>query len=295
MEELAFQLQELNCRHKGIINKKYSFFVVNIQSNPILQYQASVEMGFVKVTTSISSLSTKKSVKKNRIPKEFDDVFAGIGKLPGKVEIHVEKNAIPSNNPVRRIPFALHERVKSKLERLEKLDIIERVVAPTEWVNSIVAVEKSNGSLRLCLDPRELNKSIQRPYYPMPTFEDIAAKIHGHNKFSKLDSTSRYLMLALTEKSSLVTTFNTPFGRYKYKRMPFGLICAQDEFQQKMVKTFGNLKGISVIVDNILVSGKNEEHDENLRKVLEKDREFGVRFNPENAYLDQQACHILDI
>ncbi|KAK2711938.1 hypothetical protein QYM36_012903 [Artemia franciscana] len=126
------------------------------------------------------------------IPKEFDDFFAGIGKLPEKVEIHVEKNAIPSINPVRRITFTLHERVKSELEPLEKLDIIERVVAPTKWVNSIMAVEKSDGSLRLCLDPRELNKSIQRPYYPMPTFEDIAAKIHGHNKFSKLDATSGY-------------------------------------------------------------------------------------------------------
>ncbi|KAK2722026.1 hypothetical protein QYM36_002549, partial [Artemia franciscana] len=87
-------------------------------------------------------------------------------------------------------PFVLHERVKSELECLEKLDIFERVVAPTEWVYSIVAVEKSDGSLCLCLDPRELNKSIQRPYYLMPTFEDIAAKIHGHNKFSKLDAKS---------------------------------------------------------------------------------------------------------
>ncbi|KAK2702305.1 hypothetical protein QYM36_019085, partial [Artemia franciscana] len=192
-------------------------------------------------------------------------------------------NAIPSVNPVRRIPFALHERVKSELERLEKVDIIERVVTPTEWVNSIVAVEKSDGSLRLCLDPRELNKSIQRPYYPMPTFEDIAAKIHGHNKFSKRDATSGYLVLALTEKSSLVTTFNTPFGRYKYKRMPFGLITVQDEFQRKIEETFGNLKGVCVIADDILVSVKDEEHNENLRKVLEKAREVGVRFNPEKC------------
>ncbi|KAK2705957.1 hypothetical protein QYM36_016094 [Artemia franciscana] len=117
----------------------------------------------------------------------------------------------------------------------------------------------------------------------MSTFEDITAKIHGHNKFSKLDATFGYLMLALTETSSLVTTFNTPFGRYKYKRMPFGLICAQDEFQRKMEETFGNLKGVGVIVDDIVVSGKDEEHDENLRKVLEKAREVGVRFNPEKC------------
>ncbi|KAK2706247.1 hypothetical protein QYM36_016329 [Artemia franciscana] len=81
---------------------------------------------------SKAKFKEEKSGQKNPIPKEFDDVFAGIGKIPGKVQIHVEKNAIPSVNPVRRIPFALHERVKRELERLEKLEIIERVVTPTE-------------------------------------------------------------------------------------------------------------------------------------------------------------------
>ena len=65
----------------------------------------------------------------------------------------------------------------------------------------------------------------------MPTFEDIAANTHGHNKFSKLDARSRYWMLAFNKKSSLLTTFNTLFGRYKCKILPFGIIYTQDEFQ----------------------------------------------------------------
>jgi hypothetical protein len=117
----------------------------------------------------------------------------------------------------------------------------------------------------------------------MLTFEDIAAKTHGHNKFSKLDATSGYWMLALIKKLSLITTFNAPFGWYRYKRRPFGILCAQDKFQQKMEETFGELKGVDIIVDDILVSGKNEEHDENLKKVLQKAREVGVNINPEKC------------
>ncbi|KAK2716464.1 hypothetical protein QYM36_006817 [Artemia franciscana] len=110
----------------------------------------------------------------------------------------------------------------------------------TEWITNEISSTK-------------IRRALQRK-------ENIAAKMHGHNKFSKLDATSWYLMLALTEKPSLVTTFNTPFGRYKYKRMPFGLICAQDQFQRKMEETFGNLKGVGVIVDDILVSGNFKIH-----------------------------------
>ncbi|KAK2716647.1 hypothetical protein QYM36_006957 [Artemia franciscana] len=233
-------------------------------------------MGLVKVPASISALFTKKSSQKTQIQEQFADVFIRIGKLPGEVAIHVKQNSIPSVHHVRRIPFALNERAKSQLDRLECLDIIEKVTTPTKWVNLIVAVEKSDGSLRLCLDPRELNKAVKRLHNPMATFEDIAANTHGQNKFSKLDTRSGYWMLALNKESSLLTTFGTPFGRYKYKRVPYGIKCAQDEFQRKMEETLGNLKCASIIVDDILVSGKDEEHDENLKVVLQKARDDGV-------------------
>ncbi|KAK2712882.1 hypothetical protein QYM36_011547 [Artemia franciscana] len=126
----------------------------------------------------------------------------------------------------------------------------------------------------------------------MPTFEDVAAKIRSHNKVSKLDATSRYLMLTLTEKSSLVTNFNTPFGRYKYKRIPFGLITVQDEFQRKIEETFGNLKGVCVVADDILVSVKDEEHNENLRKVLEKATDVGSPNIPQFNVHAEEAVDI---
>ena len=152
-----------------------------------------------------------------------------------------------------------------------------------------MAVEKSEQLLQLCLDPRDLNKAVQRPQYPMPTFEEIATNTHGHSKFSKLDARPGYWMLALNKESSLLTTFNTPFGRYKYKRMLFGIKCPQDEFQQKMKETFGNLKGMGIIVNDILISEKDEEHNENLKEVLQKTREVGVKYSLENTSSDEQG------
>lgn len=87
--------------------------------------------------------------------------------------------------------------------------------------------------------------------------------------------------IQLTTKSSLLTTFNTTFGRYRFLRLLFGIISAQDIFQRKINETYEELNGVAAIVDDILVFGRTkEEHDENLRAILECTRERGVHLNP---------------
>ena len=84
----------------------------------------------------------------------------------------------------------------------------------------------------------------------------------------------------MQKESSLLTTFNTPFGRYRYLRLPFGLRSSQDEFQTKIDECFENLSGVIAIVDDILVYGHTrEEHDQNLRNVIERALAKGIRFN----------------
>ena len=114
---------------------------------------------------------------------------------------------------------------------MEETGVIEKVTIPTDWVNSLVVVEKPNGKLRICLDPRDLNAAIKRPHYPMPTLEDASSKLTGACFFSKLDAKSGYWQMKLTEQSSYLTTFNTPFGQYRFHRLPFGVISTQDDFQ----------------------------------------------------------------
>ena len=160
-------------------------------------------------------------------------------------------------------------------------DIITPVTEPTEWGNSMLVVEKpSSGKLRICLDPVNLNQAILRPYYPMKTLDDILPKLSGAKYFTKLDARSGYLAIKLSEKSSFLTTFNTPFGRFWYLRLPFGLKLSQHEFQRKINETLEGFHGVCAIVDDILVYRKtHQDHDKNLKEVLKRCLEKGTKFN----------------
>lgn len=172
---------------------------------------------------------------------------------------------------------------------MEESGVIEKVTEPTDWVNSLVVVEKPNGKLRVCIDPKELNKAIKRPHYPMPTLEDVLSKMSGAKYFSKLDARSGYWQLRLSEDSSYLTTFNTPFGRYRFQRLPFGIICAQDVFQRKMDETFEGISGVTPLVDDIIVYGKTlEEHDANLKATLERATQKKLKLNPDKLNVGTQ-------
>ena len=84
-------------------------------------------------------------------------------------------------------------------------------------------VEKPDGSLRICLDPRDLNKVIKREHYQLPTFDEIASRLTGATRFTKLDASKGYLQIPLDEQSSKLTTTNTPQGRYCFLQLPYGL------------------------------------------------------------------------
>ncbi|KAJ8351148.1 hypothetical protein SKAU_G00226240 [Synaphobranchus kaupii] len=205
----------------------------------------------------------------------------------GECNIHLDPAATPVACPPRRIPIALHSRLKEELQKMENTDIIAKVTEPTEWVNALVVVEKPRtGKLRVCLDPRDLNKAVKRPHYPLPTLEDVTPKLAGARYFSVMDARSGYWAIKLTDESSKLTTFNTPFWRYRFLRLPFGLISAQDEFQRKIDETYQGLDGVVAIVDDVLIYGATqEEHDRNLRAMLQRSREKGVRLNPEKSII----------
>ncbi|KAK2727616.1 hypothetical protein QYM36_008187 [Artemia franciscana] len=124
----------------------------------------------------------------------------------------------------------------------------------------------------------------------MPTFDEAIQKHEGAKFFTKLDARHGYWSLVLDEESSELTTFATPFGRFKFRRMPFGLISAQDEFQRRMEEAFEGVPGFSVIVDNIIISGKSEtEHDVNTRAALTRARERTVKLNKAKCILKSES------
>ena len=103
-----------------------------------------------------------------------------------------------------------------------------------DWVSSLAYSWKANSKLRVCLDPRDVNKAIKRDHHKTPTVEEITHMLAGSKKFTKVNGASSYLCIVLNYESSLLTTFNTPWGRYRFVHLPWSLSCAQDIFQQMM-------------------------------------------------------------
>ena len=138
----------------------------------------------------------------------------------------------------------------------------------------MVTVIKLNGKLRICIDPRDLNKAVKREHYPTKTVEKVVARMPNAKIFSVLDASSGFWQIELDNESSKLCTFNTPFGRYMFKRLPFGLCSAQDVFQDVMSEIFSGIEGVEVIVDDLLVWAENkQQHDERLKQVLERAEE----------------------
>ena len=165
----------------------------------------------------------------------------------------------PSVVPPRRVPIALRDRLKEELSRMEKLNVIQKVEHPTEWVNALVTVEKPNGKLRVCLDPRPLNKAIKRQHFRLPTTEEILNSLHGATVFSKLDASNGYWQIAIDDSSTDLLTFGTPFGRYKFLRMPFGIHSASEIFQREISKIISEAEGALHMQDDIVVWAEMQE------------------------------------
>ena len=171
-----------------------------------------------------------------------------------------------------------------------EIDVIERISKPTDWVSSLAYSRKSSGKIRICLDPKNLNEAIRRPHYPTPTLEEMTFKLEGAKVFSKLDARSGYWSVTLDDESSTLTTFNTPFGRFRFKRMPFGLNLSQDIFQERMDIILETCPGTISIADDIGVHGRGQkEHDENLIDLMRVSKKNGLVFNEEKCAISTNS------
>ena len=157
---------------------------------------------------------------------------------------------------------------------------------PTEWVNSSV-VQKPTCAVRLCIDPRDLNLAIKRPHYPMKTIDEVASGPQGDRTFSILDDASGFWQLKLDEESSRLCTFNTPIGRYRFTRLPFGVKCAPEIFQRTMDPMVEALDGVEAIMDDVIAAGDETTHDERLQKFLERASKQGLKLNKEKCKIRQ--------
>ena len=139
--------------------------------------------------------------------------------------------------------------------------MISPIQEPTDWVSSMIAAKKPDGNIRLCIDPHYLNLALKRSHYPFPVIEEILPfEISKAKVFSKVDLKEGFLQVELDEESSKLTVFQTPWERYRFHRMPFGITPAPEIFR----------------ADDILITGQvekereaDEDHDRNLKSLLD--------------------------
>ena len=199
--------------------KKYrvQFVVIDEDYTPLLSSTSAHEMGVITVQHE-NILNFNETVVKTdcqgltmeEVTASYSDVFKGLGCMEGALHLEVDMTVAPAIMPPRRVPLTLKNRLKDEMTRLEKASVIIKEEESTDWVSSLVATEKPNGKLRVCIDPQHLNKALKRSHYPLLVIEDILPELTDVKVFSKADLKDGFLQIQLDEESSKLTTFQTP-------------------------------------------------------------------------------------
>ena len=255
--------------------------VCNIKSDAVL-------------SSVLSSNKPKEALSRESVLQQYSDCFDKVGRFPGeKYHIIVNEGAKPVIHAPRSVPVHVMPLYKAELDKMLHDGIITAVSGPTDWVNSIVCNIKDTDAgkkVRLCLDPKDLNKAIKREHYYTRTIDEILPQLHGKKYFSVVDTKKGYWHVELDDESSLLTTFNTPFGRYRFLRMPFGLWMSQDVFQPKLDECYAGISNVTGIADDIIVSGRTiEEHDQAFKEMLNATRKNNISLNSSKMQFRQAS------
>ncbi|KAG8178054.1 hypothetical protein JTE90_024067 [Oedothorax gibbosus] len=252
------------------------------------------------------TLQTPNPVSVNSVIQKFSGLFEGdLGQFRGPpVSISIEKDTQPIFLKHRTVPFAHKEKIELAIDKLEKAGVLEKVES-SNWATPVVPVIKRNNEVRLCGDyAATVNKVLTKVAYPLPTANEIFAKLTGCTLFTKLDLENAYLQLCVDEKSADILTLNTTKGLYRMKRLPFGISSAPAIFQKFMDTLLSNLEGTAALLDDVIIGGRNrDEHDKRVEIVMERLWEAGLKMRKEKCIfgcnsvqflgymVDQQGIH----
>ncbi|XP_054281188.1 uncharacterized protein K02A2.6-like [Macrosteles quadrilineatus] len=267
----------LKLEHKGVSVYDLAYISEEI-TVPLLSRGSCEELNLVRRIFSVDSHDIDWATK-------YPNLFQGLGNMKGEYKIEMKENAVPyAISTPRVVPIPLKTKVKEQLDDMLEKGVIVPVEHATDWCAPMVVCAKKGGGVRICVDLSKLNNSVKRRFYPIPKIELSLAEIAGAKYFSKIDANSGFWQLNLAEESQDYTTFITPFGRYKFRKLPFGITSAPEEFQRRMSKALEGAKNCLVHIDDCLIWGRTkEEHDECLRAVLERVQANGITLNKQKS------------
>ena len=204
---------------------------------------------------------------------------------PMKIEVDPTAKPFKICNP-RQLPYAWMEPTKRELETMVKQGIIEKVGDEVaEWCAPMVATAKPDGSIRICTDFTKLNPFVQRPAHPTSTPEAAIGKVKtGSKYFTTMDCLKGYFQVPIVDEHKHYTTFITPFGRYRYRVCPMGLISSSDEFNRRVDTALDGLDVPKVMDDFLLADSDHKEHMRRIYDVLVRCRQHGITLNADKFF-----------
>ena len=258
-------------------------FVVQRLSRALLGRLASKSLDLVSRENAVQ-------LRKNLL-HEFPKLFGGLGKLEGEYKIQLKEGAKPyALTTPRCVAIPMQPKVKAELERMEMLGVVSRVKGPNRLVRGYGGGSKGEGRVRICVVLARLNESVRREYHLLPAVEQTLAQLAGAQVFTKLDSSSGFWQVPLEKESALLTTFITPFGRFCFNHLPFGISSAPEHFQRRMSEILHGVEGAVCLVDDIFVHGRSqEEHDRRLVAVLHRLQEVSLTLNEKKCEFSQPS------
>ena len=261
-------------------------------ATPILGKISSERIGVLSIDYSSFEHVNSLQATENLI-QSYSDLFnKHVGCLPGEINLSLKHDSTPVNCKASRLPISLRTRVKNELSRLEEIGVISKISTPTEWCSRMVVATKSSGDLRICIDPKALNENLEEVKFQLPIMDEILPKLTKARMFTKLDVKSAFWHCKLDEQSSLLTTFATPFGAYKWNRLPFGLCVSSEVFQRQLTESLDDLPGVLFAMDDIIVTGSGtsdddaiKDHNKNLAKLLDRCKMKDIVLNKDKLEL----------
>jgi len=278
--------------HKTTLCEQEIFVVKNLKTN-LLGLPAITELRLIERLHTICT-------SPDGIKHSFPDLFTGLGTLGADYEIKLQSNARPyALHTARQVPIPLRQKVEKELLRMQSMGVISPIDNPSPWCAGMVVVPKPSGDMRICVDLKPLNQTVLREYHPLPNVDETLAQLAGAKKFSKLDANSGFWQIPLAKQSRPLTTFITPFGRFQFNKLPFGISCAPELFQKRMSTMLSGLQGVLCLMDDVLVFGHDQQqHDKRLEAVLSRIQSAGVTLNPSKCDFSKDQIkflgHIVD-
>lgn len=275
-----------------VVEVKSATVTVNSQPPPVSSMLDQID------AIDLSMLTGEEEAQVRALFRRYQSVFSTHEGDLGCTNLIAHEIPLSDDVPVRqryrRIPPSEYEVVKAHINQLLEAQVIRESSSP--YASPIVLVKKKDGSLRMCVDYRQLNSKTRKDAFPLPRIEESLDALTGARWFSTLDLASGYNQVPVVEGDRPKTAFCTPFGLFEYNRMPFGLCNAPSTFQRLMQRLFGDQQSESVLLyldDIVVFSSSVEQHLMRLEVVLSRLEQEGLKARLEKCFFFRKEVRYL--